>query len=83
MQCVRCLRESAARVAAAPDGSGAWEVFFCETCSYSWRDNEPDFITDPRQRDPWSQLGKVEDFEKEIPSVPPYKTVKKNPATGV
>ena len=56
MQCVRCLQDTASKIADAPDGSGAWELYFCETCHYSWRNSEPDYITDIDKRDPWAQL---------------------------
>jgi hypothetical protein len=82
MQCIRCLRDTASKVAEAPDGSGAWELYFCETCHYSWRNNEPDYITVIEKRDSWGQLDKIQDFEKEIKEHPPYVTMKKNPKTG-
>ena len=82
MMCVRCLRDAARKIADAPDGSDAWEMYFCDECHFSWRNNEPDFIIDPAKRDPWAQLDKVESFaQKNFRSV--YRTVKKNPATGV
>jgi|GEM_PF-2659604 len=56
MKCLRCGRDSAAKIADAPDGSGAWEVYYCKTCNYSWRNTDPPCITDPAQRDPWGQL---------------------------
>ena len=56
MQCVRCLEDTASKIAEAPDGSKAWNLFFCERCHYSWRDDEPDYITDPAKRDPWGQM---------------------------
>lgn len=83
MKCVRCLRDTAHKIADAPDGSGAWEVFFCEDCHYSWRNDEPDFITVPEKRDPWSMLDKYTDFAKELPPASKYITVKKNPKTGI
>jgi hypothetical protein len=82
MQCVRCLKDTAAKVAVAPDGSNAWEVYHCKTCNYSWRNSEPDFITVVEKRDPWGQLDKIKDFQKEIRGIPPYRTAKKNPKTG-
>lgn len=56
MQCVRCLEDTASTIAHAPDGSDAWELYFCESCHYSWRNCEPDYITDIDKRDPWGQL---------------------------
>ncbi|HEX3010742.1 MAG TPA: non-oxidative hydroxyarylic acid decarboxylases subunit D [Syntrophomonadaceae bacterium] len=66
MRCVRCLRDSASKVADAPDGTKAWEVFYCSDCNYVWRSSEDEEITNPEKRDPWAQLGKVKDFDKEL-----------------
>jgi hypothetical protein len=62
MQCVRCLKDTASKIAEAPDGSGAWDLYFCERCHYSWRNCEQDFITDIDKRDPWGQMGDVEEM---------------------
>lgn len=56
MKCVRCLNDEAYKVADAPDGSGAWEVYACPVCHYNWRSTEPDYITDIEKRDPRFQL---------------------------
>lgn len=56
MICLRCLRDSAAKIAEAPDGTGAWEVFYCERCNYSWRSSEEPEITKADRRDPAFQL---------------------------
>ena len=56
MQCVRCLKDTATTIAKAPDKSNAWELYYCERCHYSWRNIEPDYITDINKRDPWGQL---------------------------
>lgn len=58
MKCVRCLRDTARKVADAPDGSGAWEVYACTDCNYTWRSSEPEEITVIAKRDPWGQLDK-------------------------
>ncbi len=39
MQCPRCNHGEADRVAAAP---GAWEVYLCARCFYTWRTSEPE-----------------------------------------
>jgi len=67
MQCLRCLDDTARKVADAPDGSGAWEIFYCEKCNYSWRNIEEECVTVIEKRDPRFQLDKV-DFSK-IPSL--------------
>ena len=63
MQCLRCLDDTARKVADAPDGSGAWEVFYCEKCNYSWRNIEEDYVTVIEKRNPRFQLDKT-DFSK-------------------
>lgn len=66
MICVRCLHDSAAKIADAPDGSNAWEIFHCSKCNYVWRSSEDEGITNPEKRDKWAQLDKIIDFEKEF-----------------
>ncbi|MDR0513912.1 MAG: hypothetical protein LBG81_01950 [Coriobacteriaceae bacterium] len=79
MQCVRCLKESASVIAHAPDQSGAWELYYCEHCHYSWRNTEPDYITDISKRDPWAQLAgqDIEGVKAVVQSN--YVTTKKRP----
>lgn len=60
MICVRCLKDTAARIAQAPDGSGAWEVYYCERCNYSWRSSEEPEITVLEKRDPEFQLENID-----------------------
>jgi late competence protein required for DNA uptake (superfamily II DNA/RNA helicase) len=50
MKCVRCLNDTASKVADAPDGSGAWEVYYCTRCDYSWRNTEEDYVIDIEKR---------------------------------
>lgn len=56
MQCLRCGNDAAEKVADAPDGSKAWEVYACSVCHYNWRTSEPDNILVPELRDPRFQL---------------------------
>lgn len=67
MKCLRCLDDTASRIAVAPDGSGAWEIYYCEKCNYSWRSTEEKIVTDIAQRNPRFQLDKT-DFSK-VPSL--------------
>jgi vanillate/4-hydroxybenzoate decarboxylase subunit D len=60
MICVRCLRDTAKKIADAPDGSGAWEVYYCERCNYSWRSTEEEEITMLEKRNPEFQLDQVD-----------------------
>jgi len=74
MKCVRCLTDNASKIAEAPDGSKAWEVYFCNRCDFVWRSSEEPEVIDPAKRDPWFQLAgvKVEDIPVFSP-VPPLK----------
>ena len=67
MQCVRCLDDTASKVATAPDGSNAWEIFYCEKCNFSWRSTEEEQVTVIEKRDPRFQLDKI-DLSK-VPSL--------------
>lgn len=60
MMCLRCLKDTAGKVADAPDGSGAWEVYYCEHCNYSWRSSDEEEITVLEKRDPRFQLDNVD-----------------------
>ncbi len=31
---------------------GAWVVYHCSVCFFTWRNTEPDFITDPAKYNP-------------------------------
>lgn len=44
--CPRCRSETVASLAASPV-TGAWTVFQCTTCLYTWRSTEPAENTDP------------------------------------
>jgi len=82
MQCVRCLRDTASKIAEAPDKSHGWELYFCTYCHYSWRNIEPDYITDIGKRDPWGQLdGKDIEAVKTI-TESEYRTTKEGPGAG-
>ena len=59
MKCVRCKRDSASVVAKAPDGSGAWEVYHCTTCHFSWRDTDEEEVTNPDKYDARFRLDKM------------------------
>ncbi|MFX4263428.1 non-oxidative hydroxyarylic acid decarboxylases subunit D [Pelotomaculum propionicicum] len=60
MKCVRCLKDNAAKVAEAPDGSKAWEVYVCGGCNFVWRSTEEPEVIDPEKRDPWFQMAGVD-----------------------
>ena len=74
MKCVRCLKDTASKVAEAPDGSKAWEVYYCERCNFSWRSTEEPEVIDPEKRDPWFQFDDVDvDNLPAFSPVPPLK----------
>ncbi len=74
MKCVRCLDDSAAKIASAPDGSGAWDVIYCGKCNFSWRTTEEQEVIDPAERDKWFQLDNVNLDNLIVPCpVPPLK----------
>jgi hypothetical protein len=60
MICVRCFEVTAARVAKAPDGSNAWEVYYCQRCNFSWRSTEEPEVIDPEKREAYFQLKGVD-----------------------
>lgn len=60
MKCVRCLNDSAEIVAKSPDGTSAWEVFYCSKCNYSWRTTEEEDVINPEKSDPHFKLDKVD-----------------------
>ena len=75
MKCVRCLTDNASKVAEAPDGSKAWEVYFCNRCDFVWRSSEEPEVIDPDKRDPWFQLADVE--VEDIPVFSPVPPLRK------
>lgn len=56
MKCIRCDENTARKVAEAPDGSKAWEVYYCERCNFSWRNSEEDGVINPAKRPAFFQL---------------------------
>jgi hypothetical protein len=74
MMCVRCYENTAARVATAPDGSNAWEIYYCERCNFSWRSTEEPEVIDPEKREPYFQLKDVDLTQLMCPvPIPPLK----------
>ena len=74
MMCIRCYENTAAKVATAPDGSNAWEVYYCEQCNFSWRSTEEPEVINPEKRDPYFQLKGVDLTKLMCPvPIPPLK----------
>jgi hypothetical protein len=75
MMCLRCLKNRAQKIAEAPDGSGEWQVYYCERCNYSWRSSEEAEVTVLAKRDPVFQLGDVDlDALQILNPIPPLKS---------
>ncbi len=73
MQCPRCDSTTAALMATAPVDH-AWEVYFCETCHFSWRSTEPPEITDPARYDPRFKVDPATiPGLAEMPPIPPLR----------
>lgn len=80
MKCVRCGRDAAYKVADAPDGSGAWEMYHCTNCNYSWRNTDPEYTTVVEKRDPWAQLDHLSDEQfADMGALWEFYTFKENP----
>jgi len=60
MKCIRCYEDTAKQVAKAPDGTGAWEVNYCEHCNFSWRTSEEPEVIIPDRRPVFFQLKGVD-----------------------
>lgn len=52
MKCVRCLHDTAGLLTKAPDNSGAWEMYVCSRCNFTWRNTEEEDVIIPDKRDP-------------------------------
>lgn len=50
MICPRCDSDTAALLVKAPVDN-AWEVYKCNTCNFTWRSTEDEYITDPAKYD--------------------------------
>ncbi|MDR7855504.1 non-oxidative hydroxyarylic acid decarboxylases subunit D [Tissierella sp.] len=71
MKCPRCNSESIDIMAKSPVGD-VWEVYLCDTCTFSWRSTEGTNITDPEQYDKRFKLNPEEfDTLAQIPPIPP------------
>ncbi|MGO3048907.1 vanillic acid non-oxidative decarboxylation protein [Staphylococcus casei] len=70
MICPRCDSEKVELLTTAPKDN-AWEVYICETCTFSWRNTEGEHITNPEQYSSKFKL-KPEEFEHldQIPPIP-------------
>ncbi len=72
-QCPRCGTAGPETLSHSPV-AGAWTVFHCPTCFFTWRSTEPDFITDPAKYDPNFKFAPAEmDHFGVMPTIPELK----------
>ncbi|RIP37068.1 vanillic acid non-oxidative decarboxylation protein [Staphylococcus gallinarum] len=73
MICPRCDSKNINLLTKAPKDD-AWEVYICDTCTFSWRNTESEHITNPDKYNPDFKL-KPETFEQldQIPPIPNLK----------
>ncbi|WP_088224873.1 non-oxidative hydroxyarylic acid decarboxylases subunit D [Desulfosporosinus sp. FKB] len=74
MICPRCDSDTVDLMVQSPVGN-VWEVYFCNTCNFSWRSTESEDITDPVKYDKRFKIK-----PEEIPSleiIPPIPNLKK------
>lgn len=73
MICPRCETDKVTLMVKSPVGN-AWEIFICETCTYSWRSTESAEKTDPKR---YAKSFKLNPNEIPnllvIPTIPPLK----------
>ena len=71
--CPRCGSHTVEVVYKSPV-EGAWEVYMCTTCRYTFRSTEPDYMTDPDKYDPTFKLDPegLQDFPM-MPAIPPLR----------
>jgi hypothetical protein len=73
LTCPRCRFENTNLMASSPI-QGAWEVYICNTCFYSWRSTEPEENTNPDKYPPSFRLTKEEiETLPVLPVVPPLR----------
>ena len=59
MTCPRCkaVKESIRKEhQGLENGAVLWSVYYCTSCSFTWRDSEPEEVTDYEVRDPFFRV---------------------------
>ncbi|MBY0215341.1 MULTISPECIES: non-oxidative hydroxyarylic acid decarboxylases subunit D [Paenibacillus] len=74
MKCPRCESETVSLLKKAPLDH-AWEIYICGTCTLSWRNTEPENITDPAKYDQRFKIDPA-NIEK-LDQIPPIPELKK------
>ncbi len=71
--CPRCESPDPEVLSRSPV-AGAWVVYGCPACFFTWRSTEPDFITDPAKYDVNFKLdaGTLDQLAV-MPNIPPLK----------
>jgi hypothetical protein len=73
--CPRCDSNQTHLVSESPV-AGAWVIYNCPVCFYSWRSTEPDYATKAEHYNPHFKI-RVEDIPTfaQIPAIPALRTV--------
>jgi vanillate/4-hydroxybenzoate decarboxylase subunit D len=73
LSCPRCNSQKTEIVSASPV-EGAWVIYSCSICFYSWRSSEPDYATSVEHYNPHFKirLEEIDDFA-EVPTIPPLR----------
>ena len=68
----RCRLEHEGR----ENGTLVWTVYYCEACSFTWRDSEPAESIDYKTRDPWFRVdaNQADSYPHNIPPAKNSKT---------
>ncbi|MFS2170494.1 non-oxidative hydroxyarylic acid decarboxylases subunit D [Priestia megaterium] len=69
--CPRCEAKQANLVSKSPV-EGAWEIYLCSVCLFTWRSSEPETITSPEKYPrPFKVNPKDVPLATHVPPVPP------------
>ncbi|MFT0802645.1 non-oxidative hydroxyarylic acid decarboxylases subunit D [Bacillus swezeyi] len=71
--CPRCDLKKAETVSKSPV-EGAWEVYQCQHCFFTWRSSEPEMITNPATYNPAFKIDPSEvGTAVHVPAIPKRK----------
>ncbi len=72
--CPRCESQKTELVSKSPV-EGAWVIYNCPVCFYSWRSSEPDYAIRPEHYNPHFKI-RLEDIGNfaEVPFIPPLRS---------
>lgn len=72
--CPRCDSARTEQIAESPV-TGAWVIYNCGLCFYTWRSTEPDYATRPECFDPHFKIraAAIADFAL-VPAIPPLRS---------